>query len=132
VRREDWDSRLAGVIDAWAKEPFEWGVHDCALWAAAAVEAQTGKDFAAPFRGKYTSQKGAAVALRKYGAGTLEATMTKFLDEPIPVAFAKRGDIVMRDGNVGVCVGYYALFVGDEGLEQIAAMACQKAWAVNG
>jgi len=112
--------------------PFTFGSHDCALFAAGAVLAQTGRDFGEPFRGRYKSAAGASRALRLYGAGTLAATLTAALGEPVHPAFAQRGDIVMMDGNAGVCVGAQSLFVGDAGLEPRATLHCQEAWRVHG
>ena len=131
MRLPDWEARLRSVIDAWAGEPFVWGERDCALWAAAAVEAQTGQDFAAPFRGRYRTGAGASRALRLYGAGDLPATMTAALGEPVHPSMAGRGDIVMLDGAAGVCVGAHSLFlVEGEGMTRIPTLRCDLAWKV--
>ena len=51
------------------------------------------------------------------GAGLLEATFDSHLEEQ-PVAFEARGDLVMDDGAIGVCIGSDALFVGQkDGIE---------------
>jgi len=62
---------LKTYLDRVAEDPFEWGTHDCALFAAACVAAMTGMDFAETYRGKYNSARGAATALGELGAGTL-------------------------------------------------------------
>ena len=51
-------------------------------------------------------------ALRRLGAGTLEATFDAAFERQ-PVGYARRGDLVMVDGIAGVCLGGAALFVGD-------------------
>ncbi|WP_294196534.1 hypothetical protein [uncultured Sphingomonas sp.] len=76
----------------------------------------TGFDPAEGLRGTYDSGRGAALALRERGAGTLLKTVKLWLGEPISVHFGQRGDIVMRDAyTVGVCVGPYSWFVGEAG-----------------
>ncbi|MBB5715841.1 DUF6950 family protein [Sphingomonas aerophila] len=135
VRAPDWEERLALYLDRVAEERFEWGVHDCALHAAAAVKAQTGVDPAAAFRGTYDTRTGSAEALRKHGAGTLLRTVTAWLGEPKHVSQAKRGDIVMKDRTtLGVCVGLYSYFVGEEhgqeGLVHVPTADCSRAFTV--
>lgn len=134
-RFDDWEARLAVYLDRVEWEPFTWGQHDCALFAASAICAQTGVDPAAEFRGKYFDARGAAQALRAYGEGTLLKTVTQWLGEPKSAHHAKRGDIVMRDRlTTGVCVGHYSYFVGiEQGYERLAILPtrdCQKAFTV--
>ena len=132
MRYVDWEQRLSDYLASVASRPFKWGEHDCALHIANAVAAITGDDIAADFRGKYSTELGSARALKRFGAGTLEATIDTLLD-PIEPAFAQRGDVVMRDGMLGVCVGATAAFVGEEGgkpgLVEFPRREWQKAWA---
>jgi hypothetical protein len=131
MRRDNWNESLNHVIDVWARVPFEWGRYDCALWAAAAVQAQTGQDFAAPFRGRYRTGAGAMRALRQHGAGDLEKTITAALGEPVPVAMARRGDIVMHSNAAGVCMGSHSLFMTEgEGMTRLPTLECTQAWRV--
>lgn len=133
MRRLDWQERLADLIDANRQTPFQWGVHDCALWGADVMEAQTGADFGAPFRGKYSDAEGAAEALRTFGAGTLIKTFDRHLERIAP-AFAGRGDLVAkgrgRTAAIGVCIGSEALFVGDDGLVRVPRSEWAAAWRV--
>lgn len=132
MRRADWEQRLADLIDAASPLPFSYGSHDCALWAAAAVLAQTGADFGAPFRRRYKSAAGASRALRTIGEGDLPSTLTAALGEPVPPSMAGRGDIVMNDAAAaGVCVGVYSLFVTElDGMTRFPTLACAMAWKV--
>ena len=63
-RRHDWPFQLLTTTEAMLGTPFEWGVNDCALFAAGAVKAMTGFDPARGFRG-YRSE---AEGLRKVKA----------------------------------------------------------------
>ncbi|MFN3474092.1 MAG: DUF6950 family protein [Blastomonas sp.] len=129
TRLSTWEANLAAYIAKHNGQPFVYGERDCCLWAAGAAAAQTGVDNAAVFRGKYTTELGAAKALRKYGAGSIEATFDSFYPER-PIAFARRGDLVFNGEAVGVCVGATALFLSDDGYAQIPRAQWQKAWAI--
>lgn len=129
-----WESHLHAYLAAQAAASFTFGTCDCALFCAGAVEAVTGEDPAAIFRGKYSTAAGSARALKRYGAGTLESTVDAIFPAISP-AFAQRGDIVMHGEALGVCVGKDALFVGQEddreGLVRVARDQWSKAWKVG-
>lgn len=133
-RYADWEARLGDYITAHEGAAFEWGVRDCALFAGAGVAAITGFDATTPFRGRYSTKVGAARALARYGAGTLEATFDAHLPV-IAAAFARRGDIVLRGDAVGICLGADAVFIGEDGgvpgLVRAPRREWQKAWGVG-
>lgn len=135
-RQPDWEDRLNTYLDRVKEDTFEWGKHDCALYSAGAVKAMTGHDPAADLRDTYTDEAGAKLALREKASGTLLRTMRAWFTEHPGVAFAKRGDLVMLDrATVGVCVGQFSWFVGQEadgreGLTTISTAACKYAFAI--
>lgn len=134
-RLPDWEQRLSDYITPLADEArFEWARLDCALFTADAVLAMTGHDIAEPFRGKYSTAAGSVRALKRFGAGDLRSTFDTLLP-PRPVGYARRGDVVMHDGAVGVCMGALALFVGQdpdhEGLIRIPRAEWSHAWGVG-
>ena len=113
-RKPDWDARIAAYLEPLRLRPFEWGRHDCCTFTAGAVEAMTGVDPMPEFRGRYSTAVGSARALRRFGAGTLAATLDgKFA--PIAAPLAQRGDIVMADGLLGIAWGSFMFAVGREG-----------------
>lgn len=135
-RLPDWEARLDALICERRLEPFRWGAHDCALWGADVVLALTGRDFGAPFRGRYTDAEGAALALRQYGAGTIVRTFNRHLRRTVP-SLARRGDLVKARtsaaapmGAIGVVFGSDALFVGDLGLVRLPRAQWALAWKV--
>lgn len=138
MRRPDWEARLGAYLRACRDTPFAWGRHDCCLFAAGAVIAMTGIDLMGEFRGRYRTPRGAIRALRRHGAGTLEATMDgKLL--AIEPAYAKRGDLVLAnygEGEGALCVvlGRDAAAVGAEGdregLVTIGRAQWRRAWQV--
>ncbi|WP_288951441.1 hypothetical protein [uncultured Paracoccus sp.] len=108
TRLPDWRARFAAEMDRQRRDPFAWGSQDCALGlAAGAVEAITGQDVAARWRGRYRSPSGARRALHKAGFNTLADLVASLLPEIAP-AFANVGDIgvIAADGPLGqaLCV----------------------------
>lgn len=103
MRHPDWPERLAEFVRARRKTPFEWGRHDCALFAADAVQAITGVDPAAEYRG-YSDEREALRIIKD--AGGMRGLVP--LPEK-PVGMAQRGDAVIAliEGRetFGVCVG---------------------------
>lgn len=108
TRLPDWRARFAAEMDRQRRDPFAWGAQDCALGlAAGAVQAITGQDVAAPWRGRYISPAGARRALHKAGFTALSDLVASLLPE-IPPAFADVGDIgvIEADGPLkqALCV----------------------------
>lgn len=89
MRYDDWGPRLTMYLRDASREPFGYGSSDCALFAAGAVQAITGQDLAADFRGKYATYHD---GLRLTGA----ARLSKLVDGLLSLtdrAHAHRGDI---------------------------------------
>ncbi|MFE3836065.1 DUF6950 family protein [Pseudogemmobacter sonorensis] len=66
-RTPGWQRRLAVYLGTVARSPFAFGSQDCALFAAGAVEAMTGTDLAASYRGRYTTLRGGLRIMRRDG-----------------------------------------------------------------
>ena len=117
-RNSDWDAALNAYLDEKreADEP-------CAYFASGAVKAMTGADLLAKFRGRMS-----------WARDNLEQAVDEVLD-PRPVAFARSGDVVMKDGNVGICNGelsfFMALHEGQAGTATVPTLECDKAWTVG-
>lgn len=89
-RRDDWRERLATLLDERRRYGFAFGRFDCCLWAADAVEAMTGVDFIADYRG-YATPEGAMRRLKRAGVASVFA----FVDARFPRAMrARQGDLV--------------------------------------
>lgn len=126
-RLPDWEARLAAYLEPLRLRPFAWGAHDCCLFCAGAVEAMTGADPMPEFRGRYSTVIGAERALRRYGAGTLDATLDgKF--QTIAASLARRGDIVMSGGLLGICMGPHLVAVGQEGEREGLIRIDRRGW----
>jgi hypothetical protein len=125
-----WEDSLSDYITTKRDEPFEYGLNDCCLFAAGAVEAITGEDPMPEFREKYDSLKTSIKAIKEIGAGTLEATMDGKFPE-VEIGQAQRGDLAFFDDSVGVVMGGFAYFVSDDGLERINRSLWDKCWSVG-
>lgn len=128
TRLSTWEADLAAYIADVRTRPYAYGEHDCGLFAAGAVLAMTGEDPGAPFRGQYSNEIGCAKALKKFGAGDLESTLDS-LFEPCSAGFARRGDLIWNGAAVGVSMGTYALFVGQEGEREGLIRVPRSEWA---
>jgi hypothetical protein len=135
-RHENWQERLSNLIRQHANTPFQFGTFDCTLWCMEAIEAVTGKNCDAPYRGNYDTAIGALKILRKVGnVKTPIELMDNLLGEQKTIAFARKGDIVAFDPTdsdfavpydinvfgqvIGVCNGDSSYFVGKVGLIEI-------------
>lgn len=144
-RKEDWPARLDAHLRAAFWRPFSWGTHDCCLFACDAIEAMTGVDPAAPFRGRYKSKRGAYAALKRYGGGGLEETADKITGDlgmpEVAPAFAGRGDVALLpvetpDGGIIDVLGIvgpdgrHVLVAAPEGLARLPVALVRRVWRV--
>lgn len=127
VRKPDWEAQLAAYLEPLRARPFAWGTHDCCAFAAGAVQAMTGVDPMPEFRGRYSSARGSALALRRFGAGTLAATLDGKIAAVAP-ALAHRGDVVMSAGLLGICLGPVLVAVGSEGARDGLVLFARADW----
>ncbi len=129
-RISSWESSLSAYLISKKNEPFKYGVNDCCLFAAGAVEAITGENPIPEFIGAYDSLKTSIKARKTIGAGTVEKSMdAKF--NAIAIGYAQTGDLAFHDGSIGVIVDADALFVSDDGLFRVSRDKWSKAWSVG-
>lgn len=135
-RLEGWEARLTALIEERRAVPFEWGVNDCGLFAADAVQALTGEDPASHLRGYSTADE--AAGLLEHNGGLLELMRHAALGRWHEVAGsqARRGDLMAfanADGSLrlAVCVGASACSPGAAGLVFVPCGQAVKAWRIN-
>lgn len=140
-RFPDWEKRLYEFLESHSERPFEWGRRDCALFTCDAVLAMTGVDLAAECRGRYSTREEAESLLRELSGGALEVYAAQVAErnalEPIPLQFARRGDVVLWNAPGGWTLGIvgldgiFALFPGlGIGLERRKVLECNRAWRI--
>lgn len=133
-RLKDWPERLNDTFSLWRDMPFEWGRADCALFAAACVEAMTGTVIFANWAGRYNTARGAAAELLKRGYRGLPAAATDQLGFAMRGYAARCGDVVSVEQQAGLCLGICtgtAIAVkAQEGLAFLPLDRAIEAWRV--
>lgn len=133
-RLPDWRPRLVTYLTQASAGAFEYGSHDCALFFAGAAQAQTGVDYAAPYRGRYTTLRGGLRILRKDGFEDHIALAAHHLPEIAP-AFAWPGDGMVVDTDegpaLGVCQGRAVYLLGPNGGGLVSILAATRAFRVG-
>ncbi|MGE8366993.1 DUF6950 family protein [Cupriavidus sp.] len=131
-RFEDWPTRLAEFIEVRRERDFSWGESDCCLFVCDAIEAMTGSDPGARWRGLYTTEKGARRVLRDNGG--VDGIATMVLGPAMPPALAGRGDVALIDTPYGdalsVCLGGLIAAQGQAGIEFMDMDKAKAAWKV--
>lgn len=133
MRVHDWPERLNAAIEAVRDRPFEWGRHDCCLFAADIVLAMTGCDHAADYRGTYKTAHGAKRALIKRGYASIEQALDELFVR-VDCRLAQRGDLVVTESDglaVGIHLGSGLAFVSEKGLEFLPVSEALIAWRVE-
>ncbi len=141
MRKINWHYLLEQEITRASALPFEWGTHDCALFACNAILAMTGDDPAIDFRGIYDSEESANAALEAFAGGGLLETAEKICarlayPETAP-AFAGRGDVALCDLPTGNTLGIVSLngrevlVAAPHGLLRVPFSKIIKAWKVE-
>ena len=133
MRLKNWPSRFAALVASVRARPFEWGKHDCCLWAASAVLAITGRDPGAQWRAGYRTGRAALLILGSIGGLEAAGAMS---GRPIAPALACEGDVglvtwpcgtrslAVRSTDAWMCAG-------DAGLVFLPLDAASHAWGVG-
>lgn len=127
----EWRERFDAFLRERMATPFQWGVHDCCLYAADAVRASTGVDLAADLRGTYGTALAAAHVLQSVGG--LAGAASRAGPEIAPLT-ARVGDVgIVNDGHqdaLAVCHGEVWLVPGKDGVGALPFDAAKRAWRV--
>ena len=129
--RDEPRERFDALVRDRMATTFAWGQHDCCLFAADCVLAQTGIDLAADLRGTYTDAMGAARALQFIGG--IKAAGDR-AGPAIPALAARVGDVglVMLEDRelLAVCAGPVWLAPAATGLAARPLSGARLAWRV--
>lgn len=124
-RLPDWRARLFSLVEQKENEPFAYGTNDCSTFGADVVNALTGVDPAAQFRGKYKTKLGGIRAIRKAGYQDQIDFLEKNYTEIAP-AFATVGDIGITSNATGdgvalcVVMGNFSIGVSEQGISRFS------------
>lgn len=131
MRLIDWPLRYSEFGKAHMSMPFAWGSNDCCTFAAAAVEALTGRN---PMAGvdTYASEIGAAKLIAR--AGGLKALASQYLGESVTPLMAGVGDVVLvvNEGRemLAVCNGVNVMAPAESGMVALGISAATAAWKI--
>lgn len=125
MRDPNWPRLLNQYLNSIRDKEFEWGVFDCCVMCAGAVQAITGEDLMSEFRGHYESEEESDEALAQIGAGDLYETLKTKLGEPVDGAHGQRGDVAYHEptGICGIVYGRRAMFIADKGFATLPMTA---------
>ena len=122
--------------------PFKWGLNDCCLSAADAIQAMTGTDIATDFRGRYSTQLGSVIAIKAVTGGTSIEDAVTFcaakheLVEWLSPLLAQRGDLVLIQDDDRLIAGVvhlngkHVISIGEQGLKRLPLTSVTRAWKV--
>jgi hypothetical protein len=136
MRAQGWEARLAQALEAARARPYRLGESDCFWLACSAVQALTGVDRWPEFSGQYRTKGQARRLIARFGSSFDAAFSWFFGGEPLPVAQARRGDVLKfvddaGEAHLGICVGPHAAVYGPKGLMFVPRSACACAWRVG-
>ena len=140
-RFDDWPARLDAFIAFRMNTPFAWGSNDCCLFAADAIVAMTGEDFAANNRGKFNSAYSALRFFRfrgpEYGIAELAEELAALRGiREVPPLYAQRGDVMLLERELGESLGIVSLHgtdiwaPGEEKLACVPFAQGLRAWRI--
>lgn len=136
TRRDDWRRRFEEAIDAIKYQPFSWE-RDCAVdLVGGLVQAVTGVDVAAPFRGRYKTAAGALRVMKDAGFSNVADLIATILPEIHP-SQAGVGDIaaIVDDSAFGFALGVVngerVFVLRQNGLGTIELLDAQRAFKVG-
>ena len=135
--------KMQDEIKARRKRAFSWGSHDCCKAANALIYAQHRVSLMADLP-RYSSLKGAVALVKALEAETLGELIARLATEKgfeeIPIAQAKRGDLVIlpwpsAEHDIlkhapGIVVGSSAVFAGAVGWSHIPVEQASKAFRI--
>ena len=135
-RLPDWLPRLQRLMARRWRQPFEWGVNDCATLACDAVLAMTGVDLATDLRGRYGSREEARGIL----GVTFEDYCVRIASEhglvEAPWRELHRGDLGFLDTQDGGALGIVwpegkLAFPGARQAELVPVRMAHRGWRIG-
>lgn len=133
-----WLTAYHAAIEEIRRTPFSWDAHECATGLAArVVQAITGHDIAAPYRGRYNDAISAHGVVRDAGFATLADLVASILPEYGHPSEAHIGDIAaIADETpfghaLGVVNGDRIIVLTESGLGSVDRAKASRAFRVG-
>lgn len=133
-RRPDWRTHLRMYLEDVAAHPFRPGQHDCAMFVAGGIEAMTGEDPAADWRGAYRSLAKGRALITERGFEDMVDIAASQLDEVAPI-FAREGDVAVLEDDeglpaFGLVQGALIYVLRPDGLGLVALTEARRAFRI--
>ena len=132
------DIAFAAVITRARRQPFEWGVHDCVVFAAAAVQAVTGRQVLEELQLAPAWRTAGQAASAIESVGGLRVALGSLFGPPVPILRACAGDVALVQDpqhpsrELLAVVHHGALLAPSEaGLAVFATSHALAAWSVR-
>lgn len=134
MRVENWQQRFWDALRDAHGRKFQWGEHDCVLFAARMVDTITGSELVRRIQTLHPYQDAKSAAEHIKSAGGLRAIVTSYLGEPVPPAHLSTGDVVLFDQlgheTLGIHDGVNVIGPGLSKLERVSHAAVVCGWKV--
>lgn len=123
---------LQQYLDMMRDRPYEWGVHDCAMFAANAVDNMRGTSYALKVQAFGATSARAYRALLR-GGRTLESMASEVLGEPV-IKKIEEGDVVQigkgRRAALGIACPPVALVASEVGYMPVPLASVTRIWRI--
>jgi hypothetical protein len=143
-RLPQWENLLAAHFAKAHAQRFGWGTFDCALAVCDGINAITGIDPGAPYRGKYKTEQAATAIiggnLGSFTAGVCQAQgFPEYLDKDGKTrpGFAHRGDVALiQASDPGLALGTvdltgrFAWCASERGFIRVPMKFWLRAWKI--
>jgi hypothetical protein len=136
MRCTHWSDVLYANIEIWRPKRFDWATWSCCHLLAHHLRDTIGIDYLPRFPAFSTRDEAWSILA---SLGGIEQLISSELGEPVPIAFAKRGDPVvgnfgqtdLDEGLVaGVCLGIQSCAPGARGLVFMPTAETTMAWRI--
>lgn len=130
---------LQNALEQYRDAEFNYGTLDCCLFVLNVVRDFTGIDYAEPWRGRYSSERGALKIIMGYGgmSGLVSAVLGRMIR---PIWSVKPGDpvligypLVEQDsigGGLGIYDGSTLVYLTEKGLATAPVLWGKGCWHV--
>lgn len=136
MRRDDWVERLTACVEACAAKPFDYGSHNCGLFAAECIDAIVeGSARVAELQAQFSDEATAKAFVD--AAGGMKAAISARLGESQPWHRKhQRGDIAIVASALGPAIGVImgsqiALITREDGLTHYPIDQALCVWRVD-
>jgi hypothetical protein len=132
------DIAFAAVISRARRQPFEWGVHDCVTFAAAAVQATTGRQVLGELKLSPAWRTALEAATAIESVGGLRVALGRLFGAIVPILHARPGDVALvqdpqHSGRELLAVVHHGVLMAPAkaGLAVFATSHALAAWSVR-